>query len=132
MQCRTNLVFAILLAESWPVKQNDRVGSHSNEPIQFLVTTTSLVQNQQQQHIQEFGNRRPSFSRRTSLSMSRADGGKLIHCNREQPAKAALSIRCKFDADSNEIDESELQDEKHDLHKCETDDGIIIVVNPEE
>jgi hypothetical protein len=25
-----------------------------------------------------------------------------------------------------------LQDEKHDLHKCVTDDGITIVVNPEE
>jgi hypothetical protein len=25
-----------------------------------------------------------------------------------------------------------LQDEKHDSHKCETDDGITIVVNPEE
>jgi hypothetical protein len=25
-----------------------------------------------------------------------------------------------------------LQDEKHDLHKCVIDDGITIVVNPEE
>jgi hypothetical protein len=36
-----------------------------------------------------------------------------------------------FDPDSNKIDESELQDEKHDLHKCATDDGTTIVVNPE-
>jgi hypothetical protein len=44
---------------------------------------------------------------------------------------ADSSIRCKFDPDSNEIGENERQSEKHDLHKCETDDGIIIVVNPE-
>jgi hypothetical protein len=61
----------------------------------------------------------------------RADGGKLIRRKLGQLAKAALSICSKFDPDSNEIDESELQDEKHDLHKCETDDGITIVVNPE-
>jgi hypothetical protein len=37
---------------------------------------------------------------------------------------ANSSTRCKFDSDSNEIDESEQQYEKHDLHKCVTDDGI--------
>jgi hypothetical protein len=63
--------------------------------------------------------------------MSGVDGGKLIRRKRGQSAKTVLSIRGKFDPVSNEIDESELQDEKHDLHKCVTDDGIIIVVNPE-
>jgi hypothetical protein len=64
--------------------------------------------------------------------MLHADGGKLIRCKRGHPAKAALSISSKFDSGSNEIDESERQFEKHDLHKCVTDDGIIIVSNPEE
>jgi hypothetical protein len=41
------------------------------------------------------------------------------------------SIRCNFDLASNEIDESEWQHEKHDLHKCVTDDRIIIAFNPE-
>jgi hypothetical protein len=63
--------------------------------------------------------------------MLRADGGNLIRCKLGQLAKAALSIRSKLDLDSNEINESELQCEKHDLHKCETDDGITIGVNPE-
>jgi hypothetical protein len=37
---------------------------------------------------------------------------------------SGLTIRCKFDPDSNQIDGTELQDEKHNLHKCVTDDGI--------
>jgi hypothetical protein len=41
----------------------------------------------------------------------------LIRCKREQSAKTTFSIRRKFDLDSNEIDESELHNEKHDLHK---------------
>jgi hypothetical protein len=64
--------------------------------------------------------------------MLRADAGNWIRCKRGQFAKAALSIRSKGDLDSNEIDESERHDEKNDLHKCGTDDGIIIIVNPEE
>jgi hypothetical protein len=63
--------------------------------------------------------------------MSQADGGKVIRCKHGQAAKTELSIRSKFDPDSNETDESAEQCEKHDLHKCVTDDGIIIVRNPE-
>jgi hypothetical protein len=48
---------------------------------------------------------------------------KVIRCKRGQFAKATLSIRCKFDPHSNEIDESELRNEKHDFHKCAIDDG---------
>jgi hypothetical protein len=59
------------------------------------------------------------------------DGGKLIRRKRGQLAKTTLSIRSKFDPDSNEIDQSKSQYEKHDLYKCVTDDGIIIVVNSE-
>jgi hypothetical protein len=39
---------------------------------------------------------------------------------------ADSSIRCKFDPDSNEIDESELQCEKHDFYKCATRNGTTI------
>jgi hypothetical protein len=42
------------------------------------------------------------------------------------------SIHCKFDPGSNEIDETEQQSEKHDLHECVTDNRIIIVFNPGE
>jgi hypothetical protein len=34
------------------------------------------------------------------------------------------SIRCNFDPVSNVSDLSEVQDEKHDLHKTSRDDGI--------
>jgi hypothetical protein len=61
----------------------------------------------------------------------RADRVNLIRSKWGQIAKGALSIRSKFDPDSNETDESKRQCEKHDSHKCETDDGIIIVVNLE-
>jgi hypothetical protein len=64
-------------------------------------------------------------------SMKRIPFGITIVANPEEE-NADSSIRCKFDPDSNEIDESDLQDEKHDLHKCVIDDGITIVVNPEE
>jgi hypothetical protein len=36
--------------------------------------------------------------------------------------KADYSIRRQFDSVSNEIDESELQYNKHDLHECVTGD----------
>jgi hypothetical protein len=63
--------------------------------------------------------------------MLRADGGKFICCTLGQLAKAALSIRSKVDLASNEIDKSEYESEKHDLHKWVTDDGIKVIINPE-
>jgi hypothetical protein len=58
------------------------------------------------------------------------DDGIIIVVNPDL-TNADSPICCKFDPDSNEIDESDLQYEKHDLHKCVTDDGITIIVNPE-
>jgi hypothetical protein len=64
--------------------------------------------------------------------MSLVGNRKVIRCKREQFAKAAFSINFKFDFDSNKIDESESQNTKHDLQKCVRDNGITIVVNPEQ
>jgi hypothetical protein len=59
------------------------------------------------------------------------DDGIIIDFNPEDE-NAYSSIRCNFDPVSNEIDESELHFEKHDLDKYSTDDRIIIVSNPEQ
>jgi hypothetical protein len=55
--------------------------------------------------------------------MKRMPFGITIVFNSEDE-NANSSIRCNFDPDSNELDESELQYEKHDLHKTETEHEI--------
>jgi hypothetical protein len=56
------------------------------------------------------------------------DDGIIIDFNPEEE-NAYSSICCNFDPASNEIDESELHFEKHDLHKCSTDDGMRIIIS---
>jgi hypothetical protein len=52
-----------------------------------------------------------------------------IIVNPEQE-NANSSIRCNFDPVSNATDRSDLQDQKHDLHKTSTFPGIIMLRKP--
>jgi hypothetical protein len=64
------------------------------------------------------------------LHKCQTDDGTIIFVNPEDE-NADSSLRCKFDPDSHEIDESEPRYEKYDLLRCETDDRMTIVLNPE-
>jgi hypothetical protein len=93
------------------VKQDDRVGSNSNEQSSThpLITTTFPHSESTATTLSRVWQWTTIISE-TNITIN--VGGRrrhLIRCKCGQLAKAALSIRSKFDPGSNEIDESELQ-----------------------